>query len=146
MAYWLIIETVENWHHDKQSGFMHFGMPAHKRKMAEKVREGDTLVTYVTKISAFSDTRSVSSNELISINKQEYDHAYYDFAISTKPSVVLEEDQWIKVHSLLDKLNLTKDMKDWRFAFRQTMRRLTDEDGEYLVQLISKEASKAPIT
>jgi predicted RNA-binding protein len=137
MAYWLIAETPENWEHDSKSGFKYFGLPEHKRSMVTRLDVGDLLIVYVTKVSCFADTREVISKDLLRLKGDAGYDFPFQFAIQTRPVITPDKEKWIKAKDVVDKLTMTKNLTNkWQLAFRQSMRQLSEEDGELLRRLL----------
>ncbi|MGR3792767.1 hypothetical protein [Vannielia sp. SX4] len=143
----MIVERLENWHLDSQNGFVEFGLPERKIKMAGEIEQGDTLITYVSSgVSAISDTRIVRSTSPKRLQLGgDYDTAF-PIALETKPAIVLEQERWITFSQIASTLLLTSAKSDWRQTFRQSLIPLADADGkrlQYLIERASKDQFSA---
>jgi hypothetical protein len=143
VAYWLLVERLENWEVDKQEGFRRFGLPERKESMASEIRKGDLLIIYVSSgISRFADIREATANEPRKLAfGGDYDTAF-PLAISTEPHLTLDRPNWVPIHSLIEKLSLTAGKKDWRQVMRNTLRRLPDADAVAIIEAMQHTALK----
>jgi len=139
--YWIIVERIDNWETDYASGFKQFGLPERKRKMASRIQPGDILVTYISSgLSMISDLRRVTDAKSKKLQfGGDYDTAF-PIALQTEPMAVLEREKWIMFHELSGQLELTREKKDWRQTFRQSLLPLSENDGRLLVSCV-KQAS-----
>lgn len=142
MAYWVIVETPENWEFDKANKFRYFGLPEYKKNIVGKLRVGDLLVTYVTKVSCFADLREVVSTELLPLKGVRGYDSLFPFAIQTRPLIALPRDKWLKTADIKDKLEMTMHLSNWAIVFRQSTRQLSGKDGELLKRLLEERAQE----
>jgi hypothetical protein len=133
VAHYMIVERQENWLVDKSNGFQSFGLSDRFRAVAAGVREGDILFTYISGgISALADARECTRDGYQPLRHGgDYDMGF-PIQILTKPLLVLESPRWVQIHRLIDRLNFLRGKKDWRQAFRQTIRALGQEDAEVI--------------
>ena len=110
-----------------------------KRKMASKIQPGDILVTYVSSgFSKISDLRRVTDANTKKLQfGGDYDTAF-PIALQTQPMTVLERERWITFHNLSGRLELTREKRDWRQTFRQSLLPLSETDGRFLVGCVEK--------
>jgi predicted RNA-binding protein len=138
VTYWLIAETLQNWEYDRANGFRYFGLPEHKRGLAGRVSVGDLLIAYVTKASCFADVRRVTSNELITLKGNVGYDSPFPFAIQTQPVITPPGEKWLKAANMVQKLDMTKNLRSWSIAFRQSMRQLSEKDGALLKRCLEQ--------
>ena len=141
--YWLIVERFENWEVDKENLFAFFGIPDHKRALAERIAEGDQLITYISSgIASFADVRQARSGGFIRLRHGgDYDTAF-GLAIPTEPVVVLPRNKWLPINTFVECLDLTRGKKDWRQVVRQSLRSLSVSDGKLLKDRIKRESER----
>ena len=134
MTHWLLVERLENWKIDQMEGFRRFGLPEVKRTLAQQVEKGDTLIFYVSSgISRFSDIREATASGTAKLGIEgDYDTPY-PLSISTRPILTLERHIWVPLHGLVSSLSLTSGKADWRQVMRNSLRRLSDEDGDLIL-------------
>ncbi|ELG9628841.1 hypothetical protein ROM75_002400 [Vibrio vulnificus] len=143
---WLLVERYDNWKVDQGNDFAYLGVSPKKLKTAQRMNEGDTLITYVSGVKAFSDIRRIESVELIKLKVQyDYDEPF-NVAIKTSPILVLDETNWVSVYDALDKLSFTKGKKRWSNYFYHQLKLIKDSnDANTLIKLIeSKNKSRTP--
>lgn len=136
--YYLIVERYENWVIDENNNFRSFGFSEYFMPSFSRMDAGDFLIFYVSSgISSFSDVRTIESNKIISPKQKIYDEPY-PYAIKTNPYLTLDREKWIKAKSIVHKLNFLNGKHDIRQCFRNTYRKLDDEDGGFLVKYMSE--------
>ena len=143
MAYWLIVESAENWRADKANGFLSFGLPERKLAMARTIRPGDTLMAYVSGRGGFSDVRRVTG----AIGKKrnsadEYDRAFA-LNLPTEPMIVLDPQRWIKAADLHEALGLSPNPKAWPQFFRTSLRPISEAQAAVVLARM-REAAALP--
>ena len=137
-AYWLIVESPQNWEVDRGNDFGSFGVHERYKKAIGEMSTGDLLVTYVTKVSAFADVREIAS---VGAKPISGDGAYdrkFDLEVATRPLTVLSPDSWVRASSLHDQLEITRGKRRPGLVFMTSVRRLPDEDGARIVEAIER--------
>jgi predicted RNA-binding protein len=137
-TYWLLIERLENWEIDQKQGFVRFGLPE-KARLAQKIKKGDLLIFYISSgLSAFSDIREATADGTTKLPfGGDYDTAF-PLSISTRPYLTLRRSDWVPIHHLLDKLEITSGKKDWRQVVRTTLKHLSDKDARVIIDAMKK--------
>lgn len=139
MAYWLLVERLENWRTDKEEGFRHFGIPDRKLPLASGIKTGDTLIVYVSSgVSKFTDVRRARRDGAVTLGAAGNYDMGFPVAIQTIPEFALEQAHWVPMKGLADKLSLTAGRAEWRHVMRHCLRRLTNEDGEIILAAMRK--------
>ncbi|WP_156375886.1 hypothetical protein [Methylobacterium sp. Leaf125] len=147
MAYWIIVERYENWLIDKAEGFVRFGIPETKLKLAAFIVPGDKLITYVSSgISKFSDIRVVLDPPFTKMKfGGNYDTSYAS-AISTRKLVILPEESWVPVQELKGIIKIL-GTGDSRQIFRTSLKRLDNDDGLVIEGvMMQRNSPQAPCT
>lgn len=141
MQAWLIVQRIENWRVDYSGNFSNVGLPASRIKMAKQIEVGDRLVTYIaSRRSAISDIREVTSvtqSRRAPQAQAGYD-GVYPFVLKTRPLIVLAESAWFPIQNLIPLLSLTRGVGDWRQLFRNSLRRLTENDYQLIEKTMKK--------
>jgi hypothetical protein len=142
VTYWLLVERLENWETDRKEGFLRFGLPAQKQRLADEMKKGDTLIFYVSSaMSRFADVREVTKEGTFKLGVGgKYDTAFPLF-IATKPILTLDLADWVPIHSLLDKLSITANKPDWRQVMRTSLRRINDTDANISIRAMKHAAT-----
>jgi predicted RNA-binding protein len=141
MTHWLLVERLENWEVDRKEGFRRFGLPARKQRLAEQMRKGDKLIFYVSSgLSQFADIREVSEDGVFALGTGGgYDTAFPLF-IATTPRLTLDPDKWVPIRDLIPKLSITSSKNDWRQVMRTSLREISDEDAEIIIDAMNQAA------
>lgn len=131
--HFLNVESYSNWLADQANGFLLLGISERKRELAETVRKGDYIVTYV-KDKGFADVRYIAGENLVSFaNSSAYDEIF-PCALETKSIAALHSSRHIPAEILADRLSFAA--AHWKHPIQQSLRLITQEDGLLLVSLI----------
>ncbi len=135
--YWLSIERYENWKTDEKTGFSFLGISDRKLKVAEEMKSRDLIITYISSgYGCFSDIREVVSDKpRRSKMGLVYDEPY-PYQIDTKPLLILQKVQWLKIHNFVARLDFLSKGKDWRQVLRHSPRKLVAADAELIIGAI----------
>ena len=140
--FFLVVENRENWEIDRSNGFRVLGVSDRFYKTANKIREGDQILTYLTKDSAFVGLRTVEADGVVKAdNPNRYDRTL-EWEIRTRPDIELEDSAWIKAYSCLEEIDLTRGKANWGLIFLTAFRRISKADGCFLSDAIAKAAGK----
>ncbi len=131
--FWLIVENYDNWCHDRENSFAYYGIAEKKIKLAETIKNGDILITYVSGKSAFADVRKVQDDKLLNIHRKHQYDIPFRLAVSTKPIAILDEAQWIPMKCLVDKLSFTKHLKSYGMTMINPLRKLDASDAALII-------------
>lgn len=136
---WLLVERLENWKVDRDSGFLVLGIGERKKATAEKMKPGDLIITYVSSgRSCFVDIRTVTGSGVRRSKRGLIYDDVYPYEIDTSPLKILPEEKWIKVHTLVGKLSFLDPCKDWRQVMRNAIRQLDGKDSKILLNALSQ--------
>jgi predicted RNA-binding protein len=146
MAYWLVVEQLENWERDRETGFTTHGVAENKATIASRLKPRDQLIVYVSsRVSAFSDLREVVSSEPVRTAAQDEYARKFPLTISTKPLLTLPPEKWVKVVSILDQISAIKSSSawNWQVMFRSTLVPLRDGDAQRIIAAMRRVASES---
>jgi hypothetical protein len=145
VTYWLMVERLENWEVDRREGFRRFGLPDRLGDRGNEIKKADLLIFYVSSgISCFADIREATEDGTHKLRLGgDYDTAFPIY-LASKPLLTLPRAKWVRLHGLVDKLSFTRGKRDWRQAVRSSLRRLTDDDGRLLVDVMTQTQQKHP--
>lgn len=110
---------------------------------ARKLRPGDVLICYLTKLSRWVAAFQITS-EVFEDNTPRFTTADDPFIVRfrVKPLVVLKSSFGIPIRESIiwDKLsftnNMNKDGSQWTGPLRSSLKILSEQDGEYLLNLL----------
>lgn len=139
---WLIVESPSNWAVDRKNEFAHFGLPERFFYRREHFRAGDNLFTYVTGKSCFSDIREITKSGVRKLPMGGDYERSLPYCLDTKPVLVLEENRWLPVLDVKDKLKMTSQHSNWGLLFRSTPRKLDPSDAELLREFLTERNPK----
>jgi hypothetical protein len=131
--YFINVMRLPNWHVDYESKLKLIAIGESKLKFASKLKAGDKIITYVSsRKSCFVGIRTIITGEL-KLSRQDlgYDEPYFNY-IETKAEIILTEEKWIPIKSMLEKLELTKGKKYWMNMFMGAFKEITINDYKLL--------------
>lgn len=139
--YWIIVERYENWRVDKSENFKQFGIPEKKLSLAKRIRPEDILLTYISGGKrAFSDMRQVGSPPIIALKQGGPYDAAFSQAISTGPLLILPQDRWVPIRTILSELSFLSG-KNWGQVFRTSLKAVPPADGAVIERALRGAAS-----
>jgi len=142
VAYWIVVGSEENMRIAEARGFDIFGFKSTRRAEVSRMKAGDRLIFYLTKIMKFGGIAEVTSeyfedHERVfkSTKKPSED---YPFRVNVKPIVVLSLDQYLDVREIAPALEFTKKWppEHWRLAFQGNLHEIPESDYERIEGLM----------
>src|SRR2546423_6626548 len=104
MTYWIVVGSEENMRIAESRGFDVFGFKSTRRGEVSRMKPGDRLIFYLTKIMKFGGLAEVTSEYFEdhsrvfkSENKPGED---YPFRVAAKPLVILSPEQYLDVREI----------------------------------------------
>jgi predicted RNA-binding protein len=127
-------------------GFDVFGFKSTRRNEVSRMRPGDKLVFYLTKIMKFGGIAEVTSEyfeDHSKVFKSEKKPAEdYPFRVRVKPQIILEPEQYLDVREIGSTLAFTRRWGDnWRLAFQGNLHEIPKEDYERIAGLMRQAAA-----
>ena len=148
MTYWLDLFTPYTWTRFQEHGASVSGFRARQRRTAsERVKQGDLFICYLVKLSRWCGVLEVTSaayEDHTPIFADENDP--FSIRFKVKPKVMLDFEHSIPIEELWDRLSFTRELvrgsAGWaQFAkMRQSLLRVTDEDGEVIANALTEQA------
>jgi len=146
MAYFLDLFTPETWQQFRENGAGVTGFRVRHQRMAnERVKPGDLFICYLTRLSRWCGVLRVESSAYIDDSPIYGEPDPFVVRFKVKPAVALDPECAIPIHSdeVWGELTMTrehaKNHPGWTGFFRGSLNRFTQPDGEFLVDLLSKE-------
>ena len=137
-AYWLRVESPDNWIADKVAKFLVIGIGDQMRALAELAKRGDIVITYV-KGRGFADLRRVKDGGLIPFDGQTpYTDGIFPFALRTESVMVLPFDKHFMVGSLSNCGSIGK------VQLRKPLQQLAQGDGMLIEEGVRAHAAAEP--
>ena len=101
------------------------------------------MFTYVASgKSAFADIRKVDADGRAKISKVAKYDEIFNYGLITSPEVVLPEEKWVKIASLINDLEFIGGRKNWGNSMRTTLRKLSDADAAVIGNEIRRMTDK----
>jgi hypothetical protein len=149
MAYFLDLFSPETHAAFSESDRTITGFRTRHRKAAERLKKGDVLVCYMTRLSRWVGLLRVEEGpfEDASPRFMESDDPFV-VRFRVKPLVWLEPEQGIPIHdhTVWPKLSFTKqhspESTTWTGAVRTSLAKLSDDDGALLEKLLGQQETK----
>lgn len=143
MAYWIVVGSEENMRIAEARGFDIFGFKSTRRTEASRIRPGDKLIFYLTKIMKFGGLAEVTSEyfedhtQVFRSNKPGED---YPFRVNVRPIVILSPDQYLDVKEIAPGMEVTKKWppEHWRLAFQGNLHEIPESDCKRIEGLMDQ--------
>ena len=146
MNYLLDLFTPATWQAFIEAGSTVTGFrQRHRRLAAERVREGDIFLCYLTRLSRWCGMLRVTSalyEDTSPLLGESDPYVHFPIRFKVDPLVVLEPELAVPIRSdhVWNGLSITKqyppDYPYWTGFFRGSLNSFTDGDGEFLVELL----------
>ena len=146
MTYLLNLFTPETWQNFRENGAGVSGFRIRQQRLAnERVRPGDILICYLTRLSRWCGVLQVESSAYIDERPIHEDPDPFIVRFKVKPTVVLDAEHAIPIHSdeVWRELTITRDHEKghtgWTGFFRSSLNRFEEADGEFLIDLLKRQ-------
>jgi predicted RNA-binding protein len=146
---WILTGSLENFRATRDHGFRVIGAKERRRRLAEEIEQGDTIVFYVTGLQAFGGIVRVvggmyEDRTPLWPGKRGKPDAY-PWRFETEPVLVLEEDSLVPAEELAGELEHVRKWprEHWQLAFQGQLRTVGEDDARLLERRI-REAAGAP--
>jgi hypothetical protein len=134
-AYWLRGETPDNWIADKCAQFRLVGIEEQNRHLAESVRPGDIVITYVR--GRFADLRRVQAQGLVPLGEQvRYTDGVLSYGLRTEPLAVLPFDQHVPARAIVNVVPMLQSVRGRRASTKGMLRQLGPQEGRIIEQAL----------
>lgn len=152
MAYYLDIFSPETYEAFSKSDRQITGFRLRQEKLAQKLKVGDKLICYITKLS-----RWIGVLEITSLCFQDDTPRFYEegdpFVIrfNVRPAIWLDIKKGIpiKEDAIWNVLSFTKDHpksgSQWTGKFRASLNKIETPDGEYLEKVLAQQTANGKI-
>jgi predicted RNA-binding protein len=149
VAYWIVVGSEENMRIAEARGFDIFGFKSTRRTEASRIKPGDRLVFYLTKIMKFGGIAEVTSEYFedparvfVSAKKPK---ETYPFRVRTKPVMILTPAQYLDVREIGPTLDYPKKWppEHWRLAFQGNLHEIPESDYQRIEALMREAIGRA---
>ena len=144
---WILTGSPENFAATREHGFSVIGMKEGRRRMAEQMEPGDTIVFYLTKVMAFAASVTITGEMFEDRTKiwpgKPGKADPYPWRFETRPEIVLDEDAWVPAETLADDLEHVGKWprEHWKLAFQGQLRTVSEHDARLLRERLEAAAS-----
>jgi hypothetical protein len=148
VAYYLDLSSPETHERFGESDKSVSGFRPRNRNAASKIKPGDYLVCYLTRLSRWVGLLRVESTYFEDSRPIFGDPDPFPIRFKVKPEVWLAPEQGIPIRddSIWKKLSLTrshpKTTPRWTGFFRTSLNEFTEEDGEFLASILRGQSKK----
>ncbi len=141
MAYWIVVGSEENMRIAEARGFDIFGFKSTRRTEVSRIKPGDKLIFYLTKIMKFGGIAEVASGyfeDHTKVFRSSKPGEDYPFRVNARPIVILSPDQYLDVKEIAPGLEFTKKWppEHWRLAFQGNLHEIPESDYERIEGLM----------
>jgi hypothetical protein len=148
-TYWLLVGTPENYEKSAALGWSVTGVKSRHRKKAERMRPGDKIILYLTRLKAFGSILTITSTfteDETPIWLSEKPGELYPYRVRTEPDIILSTGEALPAEGVVADLEYTKRWppEHWTLAFQGNVHILNERDYEHLRSLIAARAALAP--
>lgn len=149
VAYFLNLFSPETHERFSRSDRSISGFRARNRNAASRIRPGDVLICYLTRVSRWVGLLRVESTVFEDSHPIFADDDPFMVRFKIKPEVWLAPENGVPIHddAVWKKLSITRDHSKksprWTGFFRTSLNQFEDEDGAFLMHLL-REQQKNP--
>lgn len=125
---WIVVERYDNWLMDKNRGFDVIGFPKSSKTLASQITKGDRLVVYIASSkSVIAGIHEVTSDTFYTSNDLLWDEIF-PFRFKIKTDIILHEEKFIPIRTLINDLSFIRFPKNWKHYFRTSLRKINGAD------------------
>jgi hypothetical protein len=137
---WILTGSPENFAVTRDLGFTLIGMKERRRNQAEQMVPGDRIVLYLTRVSAFAASLTLTS-ELFEDRTPVWPGKPgkadgYPWRFESRPELVLDDHSWLPAEAVKDNLEHIRKWpaEHWKLAFQGQLRTVSEHDAEVLLE------------
>ncbi len=144
-TYWLCLFNQQSWQEFQEAGATIMGFPDTRQNVVRRIKPGDYLIAYMTKISRWFAVLAVDSEPYDDLTRI-WSSALFPCRVDVSVITQVEPEHGIHPLTLSKELRLFDNMKtpNWGLLFRVAPRELHPEDGELLVDAIQRSQPEPP--
>ena len=141
MTCWLLVTHPDNFEVMKAKNIA--AMKAKRKSYADRVKRGDKIIFYLTKIGKFggaAEFTSMVNEDKSKIFTEEKAGETHPWRFDVKFEVALDEDKYIPSEDFKDKLKYLKKWpaKYWKLGFQGNIHEMPKEDYEILLVALKR--------
>jgi predicted RNA-binding protein len=146
VAYWIVVGSEQNLRIAEARGFDIFGFKSTRRSEVARMRPGDRLVFYLTRIMKFGGVAEVTSEYFEDHTKvfrsDKKPGEDYPFRVKVKPVLILRPEQYLDVREIAPAMEYPKKWPagHWRLAFQGNLHEIPESDYRMIERLMREAA------
>jgi predicted RNA-binding protein len=146
---WVLTGSLDNFRATRERDFRLVGAKEGRRRMAEQMEPGDTIVFYVTGVQAFGGMVRVTGEMYEDRTKiwpgKPGKVDPYPWRFQTEPVLILDEDQFVPAEDLARQLEHVRKWpaEHWHLAFQGQLRTVSKTDSQLLERRLAEAARRA---
>jgi predicted RNA-binding protein len=144
-SYWLTVFSTKTWNEFIAAGGDVLGFRAGSARLLAKVRPGDLLLSYVTRVSRFVAVLEVESDPFVDFSPiwsdEEFPHR-----VLVRRVVTVDVDSGVDIHRLVDRFTWAASAPSatsWQGHVQNTLRRWDEEDGRLVLAALEASAPRS---
>lgn len=138
-AGWLCLFTPETWSQARSINYSQAALPILRAKAAFRMRPGNRIFVYITKVKKIAAVLEVTDRADISIEESKFGSpGQFPVIIPTRAVRIIQDAYWLDMESLVGRLRLFRGLSDkkyWSVALRISPRELSSVDNAVLEKL-----------
>ncbi|MFG6097359.1 EVE domain-containing protein [Leptothoe sp. ISB3NOV94-8A] len=145
-AYGLCLFNADTWPEFLEAGGDTVGYPHTQHKTVFRIKPGDYILAYMTKVSRWIAAMEVTSDPYFDTETKIWKQALFPCRLKVKIQHQLAPEHGIPVLSLAPQLELFDNLKSpahWGLLFRSAPREIPQSDGQIIIQAIHKAQSSS---
>lgn len=136
-TYWLIVGTPENYARTRDLGWRLAGVKSRHRKKAERMRPGDKIIFYLTRLKAFGSIVTITSTyreDPTPVWLSDKPGELYPYRVETEPDIIVEVDAALPAERVMPDLEYVRrwPAENWTLAFQGNVHLLNEHDYQEL--------------
>lgn len=149
MAYYTNLFSPDTYEAFSSSDRTVSGFAMRQRNLAQRLRPGDKLLCYLTKVSRWVGVLTVESAVFEDHTPIYAENDPFVFRVRVTPEVWLERDKAVPIHddTIWDRLSFTKELdkrsSQWTGKVRANLVQLDHADGAFLEDLLRQQRPEA---
>jgi predicted RNA-binding protein len=148
VQYWLDLFTPRTWEQAQKNNFKLSGFRENRWSLVQKIKPGDILICYITKISRFSGILKVISEPYKDPEKAKkvWKEDFFPCVMNVEPLIILDFLHGVPAGEIIQKLTIAAK---WGGIVRGSPNRINDLDGNTIWRILEdsrKQNHEYPLT
>jgi predicted RNA-binding protein len=142
--YYLALFNYETWNEFLKIGASVYGTTLNKQSRMEKVKPGEYLICYVTKISSFVGLLEITSKSYVD-ESRIWENNIYPVRVDVQPILILKAENGIQIYNLKEELTMFKNQKSpnsWKGFFLNSLNVFREHDIQIIIEKLKEMSNK----